>query len=65
MKEYITIPDIVKASIIPDENGHLGQKYDTTDFITVNLRLPSVADSVRTIGISTVFPYKKTVRMIS
>jgi hypothetical protein len=54
--EYLKIPEPVIAQFIPNEEGQLGGPYTCQDFISINLRLPSSSDSVKTIGIATMFP---------
>ncbi len=61
--EYISVPDGVKAQYIPDENGNVGEVYNCKDFVTVHLRLPSLSDAVKTIGITTMFPVFHPVRI--
>ncbi len=54
--EYIRMPDQVVRQFVPGPDGQLGLPYTCQDFISINLRLPSSSDSVKTIGIATMFP---------
>lgn len=59
--EYVTIPEDLLFSFIPNENGECGPPYNCQEFASINLRLPSTADTVRNLTNNTMMPVFNTV----
>lgn len=59
--EYVTIPEDLLFSYIPNEQGEYGPPYNCQEFASINLRLPSVSDTVRNLTNNTMMPVFNTV----